>query len=81
MTGTYTIQTRDPDHLEALNDEKSRVFGNRVFSGFELIETGSYAGGYRGVVDEEDVIFLPDEIANVMLEHAPTQAAPGTKIS
>lgn len=70
---TYTITTisreaRDELIVSNLDDLLSDDACGRTFTGFKLIETGSFAGAYEGNADGQDVIFYADEVENATPE-------------
>ncbi len=72
---TYTITIVSDDQLYELNGgnyaefvDRPVSYGGKTYTGFKLIEKGSFAGGYQGFAEGDEVIFYGDEVSNATPE-------------
>lgn len=61
---TYSVTT-----VEFLDFEGLEVsYGGKTYDGFKRIESGVFMGGYRGMAEGEEVIFLKSEVQTAVEE-------------
>lgn len=73
---TYTITIVSDEMLEDLNGGSPYAefadppvsYGGKTYTGFKLVETGSFAGSYQGYAEGDEVIFYGNEVASVVEE-------------
>jgi hypothetical protein len=70
---TYIITTISVEQLDEMivsnrADLIDESACGKTYTGFTLIEEGSWAGSYRGIADGEEAIFYADEVQNATPE-------------
>lgn len=74
---TYTITILESAALNALMEERGEaggpvdagtLYGGKTYTGFTLLEKGSFTGGYQGTAEGDEVIFYGDEVQDATPE-------------
>lgn len=72
---TFRITIVSDEILNDLNDgnyaefaEPAVSYGGKTYTGFKLLENGSFVGAYQGMAEGEEVIFYGDEVAEAKEE-------------